>query len=158
MERIAAVAGVNKQLLFHYFGSKEGLFAGALPGLLARAEISSIGDTEPPANALRRMIAAVQEAASKMPGVLTMLGGSTADASVPSEAVTACRRWRARTLEQLHGAVAEGQRRGFFRDDIDPASVADVALAAALGAAALQHEAHAAPTIAAFLADYCAWR
>ncbi len=40
VDRIAAAAGVNKRMLYHYFGSKDGLFAAVCEAQLERAELA----------------------------------------------------------------------------------------------------------------------
>ena len=155
MERIAEGAGVNKQLLFHYFGSKEGLFAAALAGLLAPLEPVSSG-TSSPAEELRTMIAALQQGVRGLPGLVGIVADSSANPDFPKGSLELMRAWLGRVRQRLITAVADGQRRGYFRDDIDPASVAQLALAAVLGAGAAGGEPEA--PVASFITDHCAWR
>ncbi len=156
MERIAAAAAVNKQLLFHYFGSKDGLFEAALQNLLQRLEPADPGDGDPPA-ALRGLTRDLASAAQSAPGVVGILIVANASGGFPAPAAAQIGAWRGRALQRLASAVEDGQRRGFFRDDIDAAEVAAAALAAALGTAALGSGVGSA-TLLAMLGDYCAWR
>ena len=156
IERIAAAAGVNKQLLFHYFDSKEGLFSSAVAGLLARLEPQP-QTAEHPAEEIRAITASLQAAVRALPGLLAIIADSAANGDFPREAAAGVRAWRERQRSRLRVAVEEGQRRGYFRDDIDPSGVAGVALSAALGVGALGgDEAHL--PVGALMADYCAWR
>jgi TetR/AcrR family transcriptional regulator len=152
VERIAAAANVNKQLLFHYFGSKEGLFLAALDGLLARFDPPVVEGT--PMEQVRRWLAAVQRAAKAVPGFVGILADATANPDFPPAARQRLLVWRAAALNRLIGALEDGQRRGYFRDDMDPRGVAEAALGSALGVAALA----ASPDLGDVFADYSAWR
>src|SRR5690349_17975380 len=81
IERIAANAGVNKQLLFHYFDSKDGLFIVALEALLARAEPGATSDS--PAEEIRRVIGTLQSAVQAAPGLLAIIADSATNADFP---------------------------------------------------------------------------
>ena len=155
MERIAAAAAVNKQLLFHYFGSKEGLFAAALAGLLAPLEPAPT-NTSNSAAELRMIITTLQAGARTLPGLVGIVADSNANPDFPDGPRETVRSWLGRTRQRLVDAVADGQRRGYFRDDIDPAGVGQLALAAVLGAGAADGEPD--PPVASFIADHCAWR
>lgn len=167
MERIAAAAKVNKQLLFHYFDSKEGLFAAALAGLVNRFD----ADAPPgatPVEQIRSVVGVLLRAVRAAPGVVAILVDAGANPSFPERASVLLRGWRERMLDRLTAAIEDGQRRGYFRDDIEPRAVAGVAAAAGLGLGALaagdrRAEPHGSDAITdayltQFVADYCAWR
>lgn len=157
IERIAASADVNKQLLFHYFESKEGLFRSALDALLLRYEPTPAGPSDQPADDIRRVLSDLQSAVRAIPGVLGIIADSTANEGFPPDAAAAVHAWRDRMIERLESAVTDGQRRGYFRDDVDPGTVAGLALAAVLGTAALG-ESGSSIQVGLLLVDYCAWR
>lgn len=157
IERIAASADVNKQLLFHYFASKEGLFRSALQELLSRCEPVPSPPGEPPADEIRRVLGELQAALGSLPGLVAIIADASANAEFPADAADAVRGWQRRLINRLEEAMTEGQRRGYFRDDIDPGKVARMALAAALGTGALG-EAGALVPLGTLLIDYCAWR
>ncbi len=152
IERIAAEARVNKQLLFHYFDSKRGLYAAVLRAALARLD-PAIGEPATPVEGMRRLMDALESAARGAPGLL-LAPEHVATDDVPAEAVAELQAWRSRQLSRLADAVAEGQRRGHFRDDLDPAATATVALAIALGSGALGRGLGGGT----WMVDYCAWR
>ena len=167
MERIAATAKVNKQLLFHYFDSKEGLFAAALAALVARFE----ADAPPgatPVEQIRSVVGVLLRAVRAAPGFVAILADAGANPSFPERASVQVRGWRERMLGRLTAVIEDGQRRGYFRDDIEPRVVAGVAAAAALGLGALAAgnrraeplgpDAITDAHLTQFVADYCAWR
>jgi TetR/AcrR family transcriptional regulator len=155
IERIAAAARVNKQLLFHYFESKEGLFAAALASLLAQAEPDR-GPADAPVDQLRALLESLQRRAGSQPGLVAIVADAEANDAFPPAARALVRAWRRGILRGLEDALAEGQRRGHFRDDLDPAAVAKLGFAMALGAGTV--EATEPPDAGRFLADACAWR
>lgn len=167
MERIAAAAKVNKQLLFHYFDSKEGLFAAALAALVARFDADGPAGATP-VEQIRSVVGVLLRAVRAAPGVIAILADAGANPSFPERASVLLRGWQERMLGRLTAAIEDGQRRGYFRDDIEPRVVAGVAAAAALGLAALaagdrSAEPHGSDAITdayltQFVADYCAWR
>lgn len=153
IERIALDARVNKQLLFHYFESKSGLFAAAQRSLLTRFEpdadpVTSLVDE------VRRVMRAVEAAARAIPGIVFLVPRRPVGDDFPAEADATLRDWRERQRARLEDAITEGQRRGHFRDDLDPRVAADVGLAMALGAGAIGRTTDAA----GWIVDYCAWR
>lgn len=169
MDRIAAAAGVNKQLLFHYFGSKEGLFTAAVSSILERLESSWPTNGLAPER-LRLIIGRSADGLAGFPGLVGIVAESCSGVgSLPAAAIQRVSQWRESALEQLASAIQDGQRRGNFRDDLDAARVARVALAATLGMVALGSDAGgglfaAAPDespvepLSRFLADCCTWR
>jgi TetR/AcrR family transcriptional regulator len=156
IERIASAARVNKQLLFHYFASKGGLFLAALEAMLLRIEPAHSG-SDNPSDELRAVIAALQEAARRVPTLAGVLAGARDQDALPAAASAMLSAWRARQLARLETALEDGQRRGYYRDDVDVSSIARIGFAAALGAGALDGNGPQLP-LGAFLVDCCGWR
>ena len=146
VDRIATVAGVNKQLLFHYFESKAGLHKAVAEAARGRLDLESTGRGTP-GERLRELVLRLAAAA---PELGALLGEDTR-----SRARTAA----ARILE-------DGQRSGHFRDDVSPEPVAEVVVAASLGFSragpsgqpAAGQVADFANMVARIVTDYCAWR
>lgn len=156
IDRIAAQAGVNKQLLFHYFESKGGLFFAVLDTVFGRHDPGP-AVSDDPAAAMRAYLSALEVLARSNSGLVAILMGSRGHPAVPVEASNAARGW----LERVHGRIAEAvedaQRRGYYRDDIDPAQIARLAIGAALGVGAFSNGG-VAGSLAPVLQEYCAWR
>src|SRR4051812_46571315 len=77
IERIASSAAVNKQLLFHYFDSKEGLFTAAVEQLLGQLEGRPAGGGgDSPVGQVRALLRDLVAAVRAVPG----LAGMVADA------------------------------------------------------------------------------
>lgn len=124
-ERIAARAGVNKQLIHYYFRNKAGLYqavlthvATAVAERLARLPLVGLTAVE----RLRRLVRGQFDFLLQHPGHTAMLiaaesGGEWADLAI-------------RPIAEL---LREGQATGFFRDDVEPVSHARLALLFTLG-------------------------
>jgi len=159
VERIAAAAGVNKQLLFHYFGSKGGLHRAALASLLDRA-ITTSPPSRAPAERIREMVANLGALVASHPSLLALLASRTGD----PDSVAAASEWLARAKEQTRQILQDGQRTGYVRDDVDVDAVAEVIVGATLGMTtagdpetAGRREAYR-DTVIKMTMDYCSWR
>ena len=148
-EEIAARAGVNKRLLYHYFGGKDALHARVLERAgerLARHEAGVGLDAGDPAAAVGAIVSARFDYFADHPDVLRLLN----DAGL--RGVTwplATAPGRPGSCDRLTAVLAEGRRRGLF-GDADPVqlslavtAVAYVYLCGPPGPAALQGDAHA---------------
>lgn len=126
VDRIAAVAGVNKQLLFYYHGSKRGLYTAVLQHAAAELERS----LEPPAQRrgagledLRTALFAQFDYLGRHPDVVSLLThGDRTETGVFAPAI-----------RRLVVLLAEGQGLGRIRGDIDPHVAAGQALVLMVG-------------------------
>ncbi len=157
IERIAAAAGANKQLIFHYFGSKDGLYAAAVSALLQSAADAPPPSSATPLEALKDRITALARQLQARPGIPLAVAECSLGSDVPEPASRFVREWLERQVGAFRAIIDDGQRMGFFRDDIDAQSVADTTLASLIGWAVTAHGA-APTTLAKSVADHCAWR
>jgi len=169
IERIAASAKVNKQLVFHYFESKEGLFTAALAALLEHlGALAPAGAETSPVTHVRALLRELVSAVRSVPGFVGILADARSNPGFPAAAQALVAEWRSRLQTRLAASIRDGQRRGYFRDDVDPEAVAAIALAGAVGvvavdgAPAVAIAGRAAPpfedALATLLVDHCAWR
>lgn len=131
VDRIARSAGVNKQLIFYYFGSKTGLYLATLNDLLdmvRNAGEASMNDTEMADARLQRSVLAVQQALESLPSLASILAHHTPTTEAgPIAQITDL------LAQPIRQAVRDGQAVGLFRDDVDPAAIAELAVSAAIG-------------------------
>src|SRR5690242_11446364 len=107
IERIAAAAGVNKQLLFHYFTSKDGLFDAAVSNTLARFEPRPHA-ADHPSEEIRAVMDAMQAAVTQFPGLLDLLTDAPGGLEFPEAAASRTLAWRDRQHARLRAALEEG--------------------------------------------------
>jgi len=170
IERIADAGGVNKQLLFHYFGSKGGLYVAAVSALLADFRQPPPSSVSTPGEALKWMAAELVRRVSASPGLVRALTDRTRGSAVPGDASRQVSAWLAERAKSFCAIVVDGQKTGFFRDDVNPQNVASTVVAAAVGVSLIDGGvtdgvgdevsgmSSIATVIGQVVADYCAWR
>ena len=126
VERIAASARVNKQLVFYYFHSKRGLFQAVLKRGVSDLESAlaaiSVGDGRP-LERLRGILAGLFEFLERHPQLVALLSHAERLDAAPFAA----------PIRRLVVLLAEGQGLGQVRDDLDPHVAAAQALVLMLG-------------------------
>lgn len=134
VDRIARRAGVNKQLLFYYFGSKRGLYQSIVEG--AAGEATRTPDAARPSHAaarLRHAFSGLFDTLSARPDLARLLLFDTQQAGDrPSHHALDD------LVARIRDVIAEGQGHGYFRDDVDPGRTARQALVLAVGYFALE--------------------
>lgn len=159
VERIAATAGVNKQLLFHYFGSKAGLHRAALSSLLDHS-ITTIPASRAPVERLRELTASLSALIASHPSLLTLVASKAGN---PDGAAMASD-WLSRGKQAVRQILQDGQRAGYLRDDVEVDAVAEVIMGATLGMTTAGDPETAGrrdgyrDTLLRMTLDYCSWR
>lgn len=159
VERIAAAAGVNKQLLFHYFGSKRGLHDAALRLLLERPPAPAQA-TKSPTERLRGLALELTATVEEHPALLALLASPGSEPETERLAGD----WRDRAMRQARQILQDGQKSGYLRDDAEVDAVSEVIVGSALGwAAAGDHETAGRrqsylDTLLRMSVEYCSWR
>jgi AcrR family transcriptional regulator len=127
VERIARRAGVNKQLIFYYFGSKARLYDAVLDS--AAIELSEATAAKAP-SALRETLGEVYRRLREHPETLALLlqGIRERSAQDPSIARSLTQPWR-----EIRDAISAGQGVGLVRDDVDPDTLALQAVVLVVG-------------------------
>lgn len=134
-DRIARRAGVNKQLIYYYYGSKAKLFDAVCrtaaqhlsSEAIPRREVASA--TEKFRSQLRSLFEAIQA----RPALASLL-----IRGVQGDGDDAAREWGKRTVALIAETISEGQGLGFFRDEADPVLKARQSVALLLGYFALR--------------------
>ena len=135
---VAAAAGLSHGLVYHYFSSKEAMYAGLLEALFARATVELevlAGDEGTPLERVRAFVVQRLERFSAEPEMfgLVMQAFLHRDA-LPSSTLAALQNFAERSMSAMSKTLAEGQRRGDFVEG-DPAELAAALLAVLHGLA-----------------------
>jgi len=133
-DRIARLAGVNKQLIYYYYGSKAKLFE-AVSRLAARdlsLRSSTVASDASPTEELRTQLAFLFDATRDRPDFASVLIGEAQGNTKES-----AEEWGRETVNAIAATISAGQGLGFFRDDADPPLVARQAVTLLLGYFAL---------------------
>ncbi len=132
-DRIVKRAGVNKQLLFYYFGSKAGLYEAVMRRAEAElTDASPKGDVGSPhaAQRLRAQLQTIYQAFAEQPELTSLVIHGVREqrshAPAPNGAIRTF-------IQQLAHVISEGQGLGYFRDDADPEGVARQGVVLLLG-------------------------
>jgi len=133
-DRIARSAGVNKQLIYYYYGSKSKLYVA-----MARLAAQDLSLQNQPASSqgsvtekLRTHLKFLFDRLRSRPDFASILiGGAREDAKETAE------QWGRETVNVIASTISEGQGLGFFRDDADPQLAARQAVTLILGYSAL---------------------
>lgn len=165
IERIAGAADVSKQLIFHYFHSKEDLYSAAISAVFASWQPAPDSGARP-SELLRQVTAHLVQWLSDNPGAARAIAEAerVADGTVPHAEVKG---WLEDAKGAVRSAVESGQRQGYFRDDVDPQAVAEIVASSAVGhvmTAALEGDTSPAESLrlvanlSRAMVGYCAWR
>ncbi len=122
IDEIAAAAGINKRMIYAYFGDKEGLYRAVLDGCLAQAlELAREGAVPPGATLRDRIEAVVRrffDYLSEHPDFVRLLTWEAASSDRRGRKILLARLETG--LEPLHAIVRQGVAEGAFRRDLDP--------------------------------------
>jgi AcrR family transcriptional regulator len=165
IERVAASARSNKQLIFHYFGSKDGLYAAAVAHMFSTAPAAGPTGASPP-EAMRRRVDEIVAWFAGTRGAAVAMTECTGGTGVPEAAIATITRWREQLETSLSSLLDDGQRQGHFRDDIDAQALVGLILGATVGYALLARGSAAreprpsgfAALLGQAVVDHCEWR
>ena len=126
VESIARRGRVSKNMLYHYFGSKEGLFIAVLERCYARFRARQRDLSLPladPEAALRQLAAHTFDALEENPQVIALLNVENLHQGRHIARSARLRELYDPLLQMLREVVDRGVAAGVFRADIDPATL-----------------------------------
>lgn len=123
MDQIAVRSGVRKNVLYYYFGSKEGLFTAVLErtyeSIRARQEEAGIRDLDP-VGAMRKLVFFTGENWGRHPEFLRLLQSENLNKGRHIRASKTIPRMYNPLLDAIREQLSRGAATGVFRDNIDP--------------------------------------
>lgn len=123
VERIAERAGVNKRLLYYYFGSKDDLFLTVLEKTYAdirEAEKALRLENLEPATAIRRLVEFTWDYYLANPHFLTLLNSENLHRAKHLKQSKRVREMNSPLVQMLGDVLERGRRDGVFRGGVDP--------------------------------------
>jgi len=123
VDRIADRAGINKKLIYYYFGNKEKLFLAALEttyGDIREAERALNLEALAPADAVRRLVNFTWQHFLDHPEFLSLLNSENLHSARHLKQSPRIREMHAPLAQLLGGVLERGRREGVFRGGVDP--------------------------------------
>lgn len=123
IDRIASRTNSNKAMLYHYFGSKEGLYLAALENIYAgirRAEEELDLAALPPDAAIRALVAFTFRYYVDHPGFVRMINTENLHRAAHLRAAGDMAALNRPIIRKIAAILARGEAAGIFRPGVDP--------------------------------------
>ncbi len=122
MDRIAASCAVNKNLLYHYFGSKEDLYLAVIEGIWAGLRANQRDDellALPPEPAMRRLVTNTFDHFVATPELIRLMSVENIHYARNLRRSTVVKPLYGNLLDTLQTILKRGQSEGIFRRKVD---------------------------------------
>jgi AcrR family transcriptional regulator len=126
VDRIAALARLNKRMLYHYFGNKDDLFCAVLEVNYAHKRDSEKAlnlEQDSPPQAIRKLVTLTWNYYLENPAFLSLLNSANLHQARHLRHSTHVRQMRSPFIALIGNILERGVREGLFRADVDPAQL-----------------------------------
>src|SRR5262245_59531640 len=123
VDSIADRTGINKRMIYYYFGSKEGLYRAVLErsyGHIRMSESSVALDALPPEEALRQLVRITFDYHNMHPDFVRLVMNENIHQAVHISELASIRTRNRAVIKTLRNLLDRGIEAGLFRSDIDP--------------------------------------
>ncbi len=123
VDRIAQVAGINKRMLYHYFGNKDALFSAVLEANYAHKRDSEKAlalEQEEPIEAIRKLIALTWNYYLQHPEYLTLLNSANLHQAKHLRQSKEIRKMHTPFVSMIKHILDQGVKKKVFKPDVDP--------------------------------------
>ncbi len=123
VDGIAARAAINKRLIYHYFGNKEGLYTAVLEEAyrqIREGERALDLENQTPEQAMRRLVRFTFEHFRDNPWFISLLNTENLQRARYLRALPVIRELHSPLVGEIRSILEKGAAAGSFRDDVDP--------------------------------------
>lgn len=126
VDRIAALAGINKRMLYHYFGNKDALFCAVLEVNYSHKRDSERAlnlEQDSPTDAIRKLVSLTWNYYLDNPAFMSLLNSANLHQARHLRHSTQVRHMRSPFITLIGNILDKGVREGAFRPGVDPAQL-----------------------------------
>ena len=123
VDEIARRAGVNKRMIYHYFGGKEGLYLAALEATYTAIRSAEVGlrlADKDPAEGMRELVLFTWHYFIGHPEFLSMLGTENLHRAAYLKKSKRIRELHSPLIGMIANLLERGAKKGAFRRGVDP--------------------------------------
>lgn len=123
VDRISQQAGINKRMLYHYFGNKDDLFGAVLEANYAHKRASEQAmrlENEEPREAIRKLVTLTWNYYIDHPEFMNLLNSANLHQARHVQASSSVKKMRNPFIQMIGSILDNGIKAGVFKPGVDP--------------------------------------